>query len=430
MKKNLALALFYTKPNKYSFNAIAGALETDVYFDNLSIYFINKEKDLIPSLDNIIDQHDFVVLGVSFFTTQLWDIKNVVTQLKTKYSNKLIYIAGGPHPSGDPLGTVKMGFDVVVRGEGEGAIKDIMKAIDNDSEWSSIKGIAYIDKDHKYQYTGRRSYINLDDYPPFAVKNQKFGPIEITRGCPYVCHFCQTPRLFGTKLRHRSIARICDYVSIMKSKNLTDIRVITPNSFSYGSIDGKTVDVPKLRELLSAIRAIIGDTGRIFFGSFPSEVRPEHVTEETLNLVLEYANNDNLVIGGQSGSQRILDLCHRGHSVADIYNSVRLTLNAGLKANVDFIFGLPGETADDAYETVIVMNDLVEMGAIIHTHTFMPLPQTPYENSKPGHIDDDLRKIINKLVSTKAAYGNWREQEKIAKKMASYLRNIKHRSNK
>ena len=393
MKKNVALIFYSTKPNKYSFNALAGALEADEFFDNLNIYFINKEAELLQNIENIINLHDVIVLGVSFFTTQLWDTKKMMEQLKAKYGNKIFCVAGGPHPSGDPKGTIQLGFDLVVRGEGEEAIQDIMKAIDNDLNWSLVKGVAYIDHNGNYQYTGRRSYINLDDYPPLAVKNRKFGPIEITRGCPYGCNFCQTPRLFGTKLRHRSIEAICKYVSIMKDRNLTDIRVITPNSFSYGSIDGKTINISKVEELLSSIRQVIGNNGRIFFGSFPSEVRPEHVTEKSINLILDYANNDNLVIGGQSGSQRVLDLCHRGHSVADIYKSVELTLNAGLKANVDFIFGLPGETADDVYQTMIVMNDLVEMGAMIHTHTFMPLPQTPFENSKAGHIDDELRKI-------------------------------------
>jgi len=170
------------------------------------------------------------------------------------------------------------------------------------------------------------------------------------------------------------------------------------------------------------IRKIIDPNGRIFIGSFPSEVRPEHVTEETIELILKYGDNDNLIIGAQSGSQRILDLCHRGHTVEDVYRAVELTLKAGLKANVDFIFGLPGETEEDIRLTIKVMSDLVKMGARIHVHTFMPLPQTPFAKAPAGRINKSIQKIIRELTPKGIVYGDWREQERIAKKIAKYLK--------
>ena len=124
----------------------------------------------------------------------------------------------------------------------------------------------------------------------------------------------------------------------------------------------------------------------------------------------------------QSGSQRILDLCHRGHSVEDVYNAVRLTLKAGLKANVDFIFGLPGETEEDIKLTIKVMNDLVKMGARIHAHTFIPLPQTPFSKASAGRVNEGIRKMIEELIPKGIVYGDWIEQEKIAKKIAKYLK--------
>jgi len=422
MKRDTALVLYYNKQNKYSFNALVGAIETEDCFDNLKIYFIRRENELISELENIIKRHEKLVVGISFSTTQLWDTYRIIRKLIEKYGNKPIYIAGGPHPTGDPLGTLKMGFDIVVRGEGEETLIELLQKIDNNEDYSTVKGIAFIDDGGEYYYTGRRPPINLDKYPPFAVKHNKFGPIEITRGCPFVCYFCQTPHIFGGRQRHRSIESICEYVQIMKSKNLSDIRFITPNAFSYGSSDGKKLNIASLEELLSNIKEIINPNGRIFIGSFPSEVRPEHVTEEAIDLILKYADNDNLIIGAQSGSQRILDLCHRGHSVEDVYNAVKLTLKAGLKANVDFIFGLPGENEKDIKLTIKVMNDLVKMGARIHAHTFMPLPQTPFAKAPAGRINKDIRRMIRELVPRGIVYGDWREQGKIAKKIANYLK--------
>lgn len=422
MKKDIALALYYNKQNKYSFNALVGAIETEKYFDNLKIYFINHENEIFSELENIIKKHEKVIVGVSFFTTQLWDTYKIIKKLRENYGRKLLYIAGGPHPSGAPVGTLKMGFDIVVRGEGEETLIELLQKIDNDEDYTTAKGITFIDNRGEHHYTGRRPPIDLDKYSPVAVKHNKFGPIEITRGCSFICYFCQTPHIFGGRVRHRSIERICEYVQIMKSKNLCDVRFITPNAFSYGSPDGKRLNITRLEELLKSIKAIVKPNGRIFIGSFPSEVRPEHVTEETVELILKYANNDNLIIGAQSGSQRILDLCHRGHSVEDVYSAVKLTLKAGLKANLDFIFGLPGETVEDIKFTIKVMNDLVKMGARIHAHTFMPLPQTPFLKAPAGHVDEDIKKMIKELIPRGIVYGDWIEQEKIAKKIAKYLR--------
>jgi B12-binding domain/radical SAM domain protein len=422
MKRDTALVLYYNKENKYSFNALVGAIETEDCFDNLMVYFIRRENELISELENIIKKHKKTVVGFSFFTTQLWDTYGIIRKLREKYGNKLLYIAGGPHPTGDPLGTLKMGFDIVVRGEGEETLIELLQKIDNNEDYTTVKGIAFIDDGGEYHCTGRRPPINLDKYPPFAVKHNKFGPIEITRGCPFVCYFCQTPHIFGSRPRHRSIESICEYVQIMKSKNLSDIRFITPNAFSYSSPDGKKLNITALEELYSNIKKIINPDGRIFIGSFPSEVRPEHVTEETIHLILKYADNDNLIIGAQSGSQRILDLCHRGHTVEDVYNAVELTLKAGLKANVDFIFGQPGENEEDIKLTIKVMSDLVKMGARIHAHTFMPLPQTPFAKAPAGRINKDIRRMIRELVPKGIVYGDWREQEKIAEKIAKYLK--------
>jgi B12-binding domain/radical SAM domain protein len=371
-------------------------------------------------MEHITHEYNQVFVGISFFTSQLWDISRIVKLLKERYP-EAFYIAGGPHPSGDPEGTLNMGFNVVVRGEGEETLLELLHALDCDNDLSNVKGIVYIDDQGKYHFTGQRQPIDLDNYPPVAVKHKRVSPIEITRGCSNICYFCQTPRLFGTTLRHRSIENICKYISIMKSNNLMDIRFVTPNAFLYGSTDGKYPNLNKLEELLRSVREVVKKEGKVFFGSFPSEVRPEHVNESTIDLVLKYADNDNLVIGAQSGSQRVLNLCRRGHTVEDIYRAVRLTVNAGLKANVDFIFGLPGEEQEDIKLTIKVIEDLVKMGARIHAHTFMPLAGTPYAKSPPGRLEKNLRGVIKRLVGLRKAFGSWEAQEKIASKISEEL---------
>ncbi len=422
LPKKIAFVVYYNKINKYSFNALISALDNEKELDDIIVYFISTKEELLKELVYITETYDEIILGVSFFTTQLWEISRLIKTIRKNFGNKILCIAGGPHPSGDPKGTLKMGFNVVFTGESEETLIEFLKKIKNKENYHNIKGLAYISKNNKYHYTGKRNLIDLDKFPPFPVKYNKFGAIEITRGCPYLCSFCQTPFILGITPRHRSIDYICKYVKLMKSKNLTDIRFITPNAFSYGSKDGKTLNLTKLEDLLRKIKRIIQPEGRIFFGSFPSEVRPEHVNDSTLDLILNYASNDNIIIGAQSGSQKILNFCHRGHTVEDIHNAVELTLSKKLKANVDFIFGLPGETEEDIRLTINMMKDLSNRGAKIHTHSFIPLPHTPFAKKKVSKIDEEVKGAINELTSKGYAFGEWKKQEKLALKIEKYFK--------
>ncbi|MFX0040294.1 MAG: TIGR04013 family B12-binding domain/radical SAM domain-containing protein [Candidatus Heimdallarchaeota archaeon] len=427
MPKDCALVVYYYKNNIYSFNALIAALETDNYFDDFKIYFIKKKEELIDGLKNIIEKHELIIVGFSFFTTQLWEIYDLISILKKKCKHNVVYIAGGPHATGDPLGVLKLGFDFVVVGEGEKTFIELLKKLKIDSDYENVKGISYINGSNDYVFTGKRDLINLDDYPPFPLRNRRFGAIEITRGCPYLCYFCQTPYISGTKPRHRSIESICKYVQVLHNYygDLTDIRFITPNAFSYGSLDGKVLNLTKLETLLKRVREIIGKKGHLFLGTFPSEVRPEDVTSKTLSLILQYADNDNITIGAQSGSQRILDLCHRDHTIKDIYSAVELSLNYNLKINVDFIFGLPGENEEDVKLTISMMRELSNKSAKVHAHSFIPLPQTPFAKVPVKKIKDLYKKEINKLISKGSAFGDWKKQEKLALRIARYMKTMK-----
>lgn len=424
MKSDTAFVVYYSKQNRYSFNALVGALETSEALQDLRIYFLRRREELLKGLEEILRRHERVVVGFSFFTPQIWETRDLVQEIRKKFGKDPFCVAGGPHPTGDPAGTLAMGFDLVFTGEGEEALIEFFERLDNDSLLDVIPGTACLDENGAYKHGGRRRQVDLDRYPPFPVKHNRFGHIEITRGCPYACGYCQTSHIFGGNVRHRSVGQISYYVEYMKSRKLMDFRAITPDAFAYGSADGRELNLTVLEDLLKSLRRIYGQEGKIHLGTFPSEVRPEHVTRETIGLLLEYADNKGLVIGAQSGSERMLDACRRGHGVEDVYRAVRLSVQAGLLPDVDFIFGLPGETEGDMLATLRVMEDLVEMGARIHAHTFMPLPQTHFARASGGRVPAAVRQKIRELSPDTRGiiYGNWTLQERQAARMAEYLK--------
>lgn len=392
------IIIYYPKDNRYSFNPLIPILEN--YFN---IYFARNEYELLRLIKEINGKK---ILLFSFFTTQIFEIRSLIAKIRSLKINNLTLIAGGPHPTGMAKEVLDFGFDYVVCGEGEYVILDLMK---NKGEDKIIYG---------------SRVLNLDEFLPFSEKHKKFGPIEISRGCPFGCHFCQTPFLFGKNMRHRSIDNILKLVDILIKNNKRDIRFITPNSFAYGSIDGKSINYSLLKELLRNIRERIKDKGRIFFGTFPSEIRPEFVNEETISLIKRYCDNDNLVIGCQSGSERILEMINRGHKIEDIYRATEITIKNNLKANLDFIFGFPNEQEEDIKETIKVIKDLTKMGARIHLHTFIPLAQTPFFKIglKDFSFDKEIKRLIKELLPKGKIYGNWERQLTIRKKLIEFYK--------
>jgi radical SAM superfamily enzyme YgiQ (UPF0313 family) len=195
-------------------------------------------------------------------------------------------------------------------------------------------------------------------------------------------------------------------------------RFVTPNAFAYQSEDnGRTPNLDAIERLLRQMAALVGRE-RVYFGTFPSEVGPETVTPEAVALVRRYCGNDNLIFGAQTGSDRLLQTLRRNHSVADTYRAAECIVAQGLTPIVDLIFGLPDEEAEDVAATLHLMEDLVAMGAVLHTHTFLPLPGTPLEDAPPGWVDPALHPLLDRLASQGHQIGQWRKQEQFAQAAA------------
>jgi B12-binding domain/radical SAM domain protein len=328
-----------------------------------------------------------------------------------------VHLAGGPHPSAEPEATLRQGFDAVAIGEGERTIEGFVDALLDDADPRATIGIGRLDGG-MYRSTGSGEKVDLDGYPAFNVPDRRFNAIEITRGCIYACSFCQTPYMFKARFRHRSIESVREHVRVQRRENLKYLRFVTPTSLSYGA-EGEAPNLDAVEALLAACRDELGSEGKIFFGTFPSEVRPEHVTHEAMRVLEKYVDNDNLVIGGQSGSDRVLESTMRGHSVEDVRRACEIAVAHGFKPNIDLLFGLPGEEPDDVEATRALLVDLEKSGARVHTHTFMPLPGTPLKRAKAGTVAPNLEREVNRLEARGRSYGNWREQLELAKALES-----------
>ncbi|HIP56712.1 MAG TPA: TIGR04013 family B12-binding domain/radical SAM domain-containing protein [Ignisphaera aggregans] len=407
-----AFVVVYSRDSKYSAYVVVAAVESTLRSVDVYMLRWDRDIDVVERVARLGNRYRRVVVGFPILTPQVLYVAHLVRLLR-RYVPRAILVAGGPHATGDPLGTLtKLGFDVVVYGEGEDTVVEMLNEVDGGGDYR-VCGTAYMDGD-KLVVKKRSGCVDLDRYPPYPYWRELFCPIEIMRGCVSACRFCQVSYMFG-RPRYRSIERVVEYAEIMWSRGLRDLRFIAPNSFAYGSADGIRPNVSTVLELLERLRSRASRYGgRIFFGSFPSEVRPDSVVEDLVRELRKLVDNKRVIIGAQSGSNRVLKAIHRGHTIEDVFEATEILLRYGFSVDIDFIFGLPGETREDIEATIKAMERLAMMGAKIHAHTFIPLPGTPFDSAPPGRVDPEVRKVVAKLIGLGKAYGEWIEQEKLA----------------
>jgi len=391
-------------------NVVTAALDADPRTANLEIVFLKEAALANAAIETARSEGRPVLVLWSFYSM---DFPKAAADRRAIPAQQegVLHIAGGVHATAEPLATLRGGgFDLVVLGEGESTLIAIVMAVSEGKDPRTLLGVASLDeRSRRLVSHGPGERMPLDTYPAFNARYKKWNALEITRGCVYACSFCQTPYMFKARFRHRTVENVRWHIDEQRLSGSRFVRFLTPTSLSYGS-DGTEPNLDAVDALLATVREGAGKEAKIFFGTFPSEIRPEHITKPALDVLSKWIDNRTLVIGGQSGSDRILEETRRGHTVDDVIRAVELSVAAGFEPDVDFLLGLPGETADDRVLSMKLAHRLVAMGARIHTHAFMPLPGTPLRDATPTQIEPETERVMKSLEGKGKAYGHWRRQ--------------------
>lgn len=390
-------------------NVVTAALDADARTAGTEVVFASKLQAAAHAIAGARAAGRPVIVAWSFYSGDAPRAERELGQLRELVQDdQVLHVAGGVHATAEPEATLRAGFDRVARGEGEVTFVELVAAAAAGRAADDVEGTARL-VGGQYRAFGSAPRRPLDDFPAFNARYGKWNPLEITRGCIYACSFCQTPFAFKARFRHRSVENVRRHVREMVAQGARYARFITPTALSYGA-SGEEPELEQVEALLAAVRAELPPGGKLYFGSFPSEVRPEHVTPAALRILERWVDNGNLVIGGQSGSERVLEASHRGHGVAEVERAVRYAVEAGFRPDVDFLFGLPGESGDERRASLAFAEKLVSLGARVHNHAFMPLPGTPLARAVPEPLEPDVLGAMNRLESSGALYGQWRRQ--------------------
>jgi len=211
----VAVAFLASDVNRFSINALTGAIEQDETLPIITLAFPHP-RDAQAEIARLLTNAETVVVAFSFMSSALLSTRQALEHLQASFAEvreRVLFVAGGPHASGDAAGTLAMGFDVVFIGEGERSFPAFLRRLaEARRDCSDIPGLAFLDgKGEKPRVvrTGRAAPIALDArYPSIGVRHRRLGAIEIGRGCPHACGFCQTPFLHGARMRYRPLDNV------------------------------------------------------------------------------------------------------------------------------------------------------------------------------------------------------------------------------
>ena len=393
-------------------NVITGALAVDPVAREAEVVFVRSPDDMARAIAVRFADGRPVLAAWSFYSTDLAGAVADLARVRAATpAGAALHVAGGVHATSEPLATLRAGWDLVAVGEGEGTLIALVRALAEGGD-VHVRGTAHQDGGELVR-NGAAVRAPLDTYPPWNQAAGRWNPLELTRGCIYACSFCQTPFAFSARFRHRSVANVVGWVERLVADGGRYVRFLSPTALSYGSTDER-VDLAAVDELLGRVRAALPPGGKLYFGTFPSELRPEHVTPEALAVLRRWVDNRHLVLGGQSGSARVLAAMRRGHDVEVVERAVAVAVEAGFVPDVDLLLGLPGEEEADQALTIALARRLVAAGARIPGHAFMPLPGTPLKDAPPAPIAPAASEALARLEGTSASYGQWRAQEERA----------------
>ncbi|MBU4319202.1 MAG: B12-binding domain-containing radical SAM protein [Proteobacteria bacterium] len=325
------------------------------------------QKYSAEKIKQTLDEFKPDVVGTNSVTMNHNQAVSILKEVKT-ISPKVIILMGGPHISFDYEASLAAHpeIDMVVIGEGEITIKEIVPVLHDRKAWASIKGIAFLDGGRLVKTPDRELLKDLDTlpHPPRQMlplsKYLALGlPASIitSRGCPNQCIFCVGRRMVGSKFRTRSVSLIMDEIQELLDMGFEQINFAD---------DFFTVDKKRVKQICAEIKARGLNFGWSIFA------RADSVDLDVMETMKD-AGCHTVLFGIESGNQEILNTVRKRIKIEQIKKAVEISKAAGLRVFGSFIVGLPGET----HETLMDSHNLAtELDILYGYHFLSPFPGT------------------------------------------------------
>ncbi|MBC7130961.1 B12-binding domain-containing radical SAM protein, partial [Candidatus Bathyarchaeota archaeon] len=297
---------------------VAAALEQADFQVEIFDNYLHKKP--VDKIKEVVERHDPEIVGIGCNSVNYGQCVEIAKAVKEAEPSCKIMV-GGPHPSCVPESVLAhKEIDYAVMGEGERAAVELAKYITKRTEatkLSNILGVAY-----RYRREVRKNppaLIDDLDELPFPARHllqmdrydrnieyldeKPADVMNVVRGCPYNCRFCETKKIWGYKCRAFSPERI-----------INEIRHLMDNYGSKGVYfigDNFTIFKDKTLEFCRLLKA------RGIELEWACDTRVDLVSKELLK-EMKKAGCKTIWFGVESGSPRILEKLNKGVTIEQI----------------------------------------------------------------------------------------------------------------
>lgn len=362
---------------------ISAVLKANGHDCNLLI--ASEEKNLFKK----IQEYNPDIIGFSCVTGMHRWVISVANQIKKKFN--VLIIVGGPHATYYPEIIEEKPIDIISIGESVHAMLELLNNLEKKQDITEIKNL-WVKKENKIYKNPVRSLIGDLDSLPLPDRGLYYDKYKFIRnmtmkrfisgiGCPYNCTFCHNPLLRelykgkGKYVRKKSIERTILEIQEVKRKY--------PLKTVHFSDDTFTIDKEWLLKFLKEYKKRINLP-------FTCNVRIDLVDEEIAR-EMKKANCYAVTYGLESGNERMRNIIIKKElSDSTIIKNTRLLKKAGIKVLTTSIVGLPGETLENAFETITLNRKAgVDFTRINVLEPYPKLEIVSYSKAH-GYLDKDF----------------------------------------
>ena len=319
-------------------------------------------------ISNVIASEAPDVVGISVKTVKL-KATQIITKICKSVDKDIVVVAGGPHCTVLAHQVLAdANIDYVVRGEGEFAFVQLLDSLKQNLSLQQVDGLSYRNDSGVAHNKNRVPVTDLDKIP-FPARDslinrslyasEAFGDMITSRGCPFDCAYCASHLTWTKKVRYRSIANV-----LLEIKSV--MRAFGTRQFTFWD-DSFTLSKKRIIEFCEAL------ADEKLGISWGCNTRFDLLDEEVIRCMKRTGCN-NVELGVESGSPRILRLIGKNIPVDEMQNIAMLLHKYGLYWSGFFMVGLPSETQDDIKMTIDLMRKLKPNYATFSI--FTPYPGT------------------------------------------------------
>ena len=344
-------------------------------------------------------------------------IKELSMELRRALPDRIQILGGGLASAAEPV-LKNTSIDVIVSGEGDATIVELLDCLEKKNNLAGVSGI-YYRKDRSSVYTGKRPLIgNLDTlpYPAFDLidmdkylpdgrkfirffttkfndkrlyerrRKRRMVTIPTSRGCFNECSFCF--RAYPG-LRVHSVNYVFDFIEYCIEKFNAGFFTFGDECFAPNKArNWEFINEFKKRDLNIIFRIL---------GMRVDTVDPDilRAYKEIGCWMIEY--------GFESGSQKMLNIINKGVTVKQNKNAAAWTKEAGICTSPAFVLGMPGETNETVQETVTFLNSLNFDFKLYQWKYAIPIPGSRlYDFSKITGIIENEDEYLSSLAGEAA----------------------------